>query len=62
MESTIFASVVTKLDPTQFRGPNPKGMNAAGFWFVASEIPSLNLSGMKSSTSSPHISASWCRA
>ena len=59
MERAIFASVVANFNPTQFRGPIPKGKKAAMLLLVALAIPSENLSGLKRCTSSPHILGSW---
>ncbi|KAJ0492808.1 hypothetical protein HanIR_Chr12g0578961 [Helianthus annuus] len=42
------------------RGPPPNGMYAP-CPLVTFDMPSENLSGLNSCTSSPHISLSWCK-
>ena len=59
MERTTFASVGVKFEPTQIRGPIPKGIKAATLLLVALATPSENLCGLKRFTSSPHMSGSW---
>ncbi|CAI0390330.1 unnamed protein product [Linum tenue] len=52
MESAIFSSVMPKLIPTQVRGPNPNGRNAADELLLSAVLafamPSANLSGLNS--------------
>lgn len=46
MQRAIFDSVMAKLDPTQVRGPIPKGKNAARLFLIAAATYSENLCGL----------------
>lgn len=58
MQNGTLASRRANCWAMQIRGPQLNGRNAPGF-LEAWEIPLVNLSGLNSCTSLPHISGSW---
>lgn len=60
MHITIFASIIAKFWPTQFRGPAENGKNAIGCWH-AFKTPLAKRWGLKSWASGPQSVGSTCK-